>query len=57
MNTTNTNNFAPVVEEQIFEQEQNQLHDILNQFKQPIPKGFIELKTEGENYIFSTPTS
>jgi hypothetical protein len=51
MNKTNQNNLAPFVEEQVLEQEQKQLHDILNQFKQPIPKGFVELKT---NYFSST---
>lgn len=38
-------------------EESNQIQTILNKFKQPIPQGFVELKTEGINYVFSTPAN
>lgn len=55
MNQTNQNNISPFVEQIVVEeQESNRIQDILNRFKQPIPQGFVELKLEEGNYLFST---
>ena len=56
---TNTkNNIPPYAEEVEIEQtsEQKTIQEILNreEFKQPIPAGFIKLKVEEGNYMFST---
>ena len=51
MNTTNHNQLAPVVEQQVLDREANQIQDILNRFKQPIPEGFIQIETD---YICTT---
>jgi len=37
------NNLPPIEEQQFIPEEQLSLQEILNQFEQPIPNGFIEL--------------
>jgi hypothetical protein len=42
--TNYKNNLPPYVEEQIINEEVINIQQILNQFKQPVPAEFIELK-------------
>jgi hypothetical protein len=42
--TITNNDIPPFAEEKTLYSEQNNLEQILSQFKQPIPSSFIELK-------------
>ncbi len=42
---------------EVREQETTTLQKIFSQFQQPIPSNFVELKTVGENYMRTTPSS
>ena len=48
------NNIPVIVEEQFLPEEQLNIQEILNQFKQLVPTNFVELETKGSNYMCST---
>ena len=52
---TNYKNDLPIyAEEQKIKEEQLNLVEMLNQFKQLVPSEFIQLETKGRNYMCST---
>lgn len=52
----NNKNLAQTEKQQFIQQEQKieQIQEILNKFKQPIPANFVELESEERNYCGST---